>query len=210
MKKKILFIGDSITDCGRDYSDIESLGNGYVNILYNGFLKYNYTVINKGIAGNKVADILNRIEKDCIDLKPDLVSILIGINDVWHFMNLDYYDIKAEMERFERVYRDITEKIKSSGIENIFIIEPFVLPYPEDRKMWRNDIDKRIQIIRNIAKEYKCKFVSIDGLINECGINEEFSKYSEDGVHPTIDGHNVIAENWISNFKMYKDIIFVD
>lgn len=204
MKKKILFIGDSITDCGRDYSNIESLGNGYVDILYNEFLKDEYTVINKGIAGNKISNILERIENDCINLKPDLVSILIGINDVWHFMNLDYYDLEAEMNRFENTYRELIKKIKSADIENIFILEPFVLPYPEDRKMWRNDIDKRIQIIRNIAKEYDCKFVSIDGAINAEYINNNFCKYSEDGVHPTFEGHKIIAHQWISQFKKFK------
>lgn len=128
-------------------------------------------------------------------------SIIIGINDTWHFMKGEPYDIKAEMKRFEKVYREIIEKLCNEGIKCIIIMEPFVLPYPEDRKTWREDLDQRIQIIRHLAKEYNCHFVSLDGILNEAGINSCFEKYSEDGVHPTREGHQMIATQWLKVFK---------
>ncbi len=201
MKKRILFIGDSITESGRDYSDESSLGTGYVKILYDEFLKYNYIVLNKGIGGNKILDLKNRIEKECISFKPDIVSIMIGINDVWHCMNSGSYDIDIEMKRFENIYRDMLSSLRNLNIENIILIEPFVLSYPEDRKFWLNDLDRRRCIIKNLADEYNCLFVSVHNKINEVSLINGVKKYSEDGVHPTIYGHTVIANQLLPVIK---------
>lgn len=199
--KRILCIGDSITDCGRHYEDLKSLGDGYVSIIRNHLSESQYEVINKGISGNKLADVLERLDKDCISLKPDIVSILIGINDTWHFMREETYDIEAEIKQFEKIYRALIEKLKNSGIHSIRIMEPFVLPYPEDRKTWRTDLDKRIQVIRQVAKDYHCEFIALDGMLNAAGINEDFKQYAEDGVHPSLKGHQLIAKEWLKGFK---------
>ena len=114
--KSIVFLGDSITDCGRQRDNIKSLGTGYVNEIKQ-VLCNNSTIINKGIAGNKIADLYDRLQRDCIDLKPDIVSILIGINDAWHFVEQQYYDIEKEMARFQKIYIDMVTEIKNSGVQ---------------------------------------------------------------------------------------------
>ena len=152
--KSIVFLGDSITDCGRQRDNIKSLGTGYVNEIKQ-VLCNNSTIINKGIAGNKIADLYDRLQRDCIDLKPDIVSILIGINDAWHFVEQQYYDIEKEMARFQKIYIDMVTEIKNSGVQKIILLEPFVLPQQQQYLKWRIDLDKRIQIIRTIAKKYQ-------------------------------------------------------
>lgn len=202
--KKIIFLGDSITDCGRNYNDIESVGTGYVSIIRQNMCCERYDIINKGIAGNKIADLYNRLKKDCIDLKPDIVCILIGINDVWHFVNEEEYDIEKEMKQFQNLYEDIIVRIQNVGVKKIILAEPFVLPQQPKYKKWRCDLDQRIHIIRNIAKKYQCSFVSLDGIMNEAGINNEYAIYCQDGVHPTQKGHEVIAQQFIKVFKLIK------
>lgn len=202
--KKIVFLGDSITDCGRNYNDIESIGTGYVSIIKQNKCCNKYHIINKGIAGNKIADLYNRLKKDCIDLKPDIVCILIGINDVWHFITEKDYDIEEEMKRFQNLYEDIVVKIQNIGVKKIILAEPFVLPQQQEYKKWRCDLDQRIHIIRNIAKKYQCLFVSLDGTMNEAGINNEYDMYCQDGVHPTQKGHALIAQQFMQVFKLIR------
>lgn len=197
--ESIVFLGDSITDCDRERNNIKSMGKGYVNEIKQ-VLCNNYTIINKGIAGNKIADLYDRLQRDCIALKPDIVSILIGINDVWHFVEQQYYDIEKEMIRFQKIYIDMVTTIKNSGVKKIILLEPFVLPQQQQYLKWRIDLDKRIHIIRNIAKKYQCLFVSLDGIMNEAGINSQYDIYCQDGVHPTQKGHKLIAKQFIKVF----------
>lgn len=197
--ESIVFLGDSITDCDRERNNIKSMGKGYVNEIKQ-VLCNNYTIINKGIAGNKIADLYDRLQRDCIALKPDIVSILIGINDVWHFVEQQYYDIEKEMIRFQKIYIDMVTTIKNSGVKKIILLEPFVLPQQQQYLKWRIDLDKRIHIIRNIAKKYQCLFVSLDGVMNEAGINSQYDIYCQDGVHPTQKGHKLIAKQFIKVF----------
>ena len=87
------------------------------------------------------------------------------------------------------------------ALKKIILAEPFVLPEPEERKKWRYDLDQRIHIVREIAKKYHCLFVSIDGVINAEGINNEYSVYCVDGVHPTQKGHELIAKQFLKILK---------
>ena len=79
-------------------------------------------------------------------------------------------------------------------------MEPFVLPYPKDRVGWRNDLDKRIQIVRKMARDYQTELIPLDGLLNAAGIRDGFSYYTgDDGVHPTVAGHGLIASSWLKS-----------
>lgn len=203
MKKRILFIGDSITDCGREYNDSKDLGNGYPLLvekrLGTQFPTIEFDVLNKGINGNKIADLRARFDTDCLDLEPDIVSILIGINDTWHNVNdPTTFATEQSMTMFEEDYRYLIEKLLEKGIKQVVLMEPFVLPEPLDRQTWRKDLDPKIQIIRRLAEEYHLVFVSLDGKLNALGIIRGFSKYTgEDGVHPTLAGHEIIAQSWL-------------
>ncbi len=203
MKKRILFIGDSITDCGREYNDPKDLGNGYPLLvakrLSKQFPTIEFDVLNKGINGNKIADLRARFDTDCLDLEPDIVSILIGINDTWHNVNdPTTFATKQSMTMFKEDYRYLIEKLLEKGIKQVVLMEPFVLPEPLDRQNWRKDLDPKIQIIRRLAEEYHLVFVPLDGKLNALGITRGFSKYTgEDGVHPTLAGHEIIAQSWL-------------
>lgn len=162
----ILFQGDSITDWGRNHEDASSLGVGYAMMVAArlGYLypEKNLTFINRGIGGNRIVDLQGRWDKDCLDLKPTWVSIYIGINDTWR-----RFDSGEETtpEQFEASYRDLIERTRKSLDAKLVLIEPFVLPVPEDRRTWRQDLDPKIHIVRELAREYGAPLVPLDGLL---------------------------------------------
>ncbi|EOL42081.1 GDSL-like lipase/acylhydrolase [Enterococcus phoeniculicola] len=207
-RQRFLFIGDSITDVGRDRENFYDLGHGYpfliASILAKELPDYDIECLNRGIGGNKINDLQERWQEDCLSLKPDVVTMLIGINDTWHHTASDEFGSKKEAQRFESSYRQLLEQLKQSTDATIVLMEPFVLPYPEDRRTWRKDLDQKIQIIRTLAEEYQTIFVPLDGKLNALGIAYGHSHYTgEDGVHPTLAGHAEIAESWLqaTHFK---------
>jgi lysophospholipase L1-like esterase len=194
----ILFQGDSITDCGRNYDDPSSLGVGYALMaaarLGQQYPEKNLTFINRGINGNRIVDLQERWGKDCLELKPTWVSIYIGINDTWR-----YFDSGEETTaaKFEASYRDLIERTKSSLDAKLVLIEPFVLPVPEDRKGWRRDLDPKIHVVRELAREYGAPLVPLDGLFAAASVKAEPTFWAGDGVHPSSAGHALIAEAWM-------------
>lgn len=200
-KTTILFQGDSITDCGRTGSQNpdDSLGMGYPYLLST-MLGADYpdlelTFINRGISGNRAKDLQGRWKKDCLDHKPDIVSILIGVNDTWR--RYDRND-PTSTEAFEASYRNILEQTAATGAQ-IIILEPFILPIPEDRKTWRVDLDPKIDVARKLACEFAAAFVPLDGIFAAASIDREHSFWAADGVHPTPAGHGLIAKSWLES-----------
>lgn len=196
----ILFQGDSVTDCGRDREDITSLSYGYPGIIaktYNLYFPDNeVTFINKGISGNRVKDVLNRYEEDIKEIRPDFISILIGINDTWR--KYDSND-PTTPEEFEATYRKLLNLIKTDLPDcKIMIIEPFVLNSLPDRALWREDLDPKIQVVRKLAKEYADYYVPLDGILAKVEV-EQYSceQLASDGVHPSHLGHGIIAQEYI-------------
>jgi lysophospholipase L1-like esterase len=137
---KILFYGDSITDCSRtrDGGFLSGLGYGYVhNIALDliGKDPEKYQIINRGISGNRVVDLYARIKMDCWNHNPDVLSILIGVNDVWHEIGDSPNGVDAE--KFYKIYKMLIEEIKEA-LPNIkiMILEPFVLKGPATEQNW--------------------------------------------------------------------------
>lgn len=205
-KQRILFIGDSITDAGRDREDSFDLGKGYP-LFVSGALGAKYpenqlTFFNRGIGGNKLADLFARTEADCRMLDPDIIVLLIGINDVWHNVDRESFATKESALTFEQQYRQLLDEYQKVT-DNILILEPFVLNYPMDRTIWRADLDPKIQIIRQLAQEYQCEFVALDGPLNEKALATSPKIYTgEDGVHPTPVGHYEIAQRVLAHFEL--------
>lgn len=202
----ILFIGDSITDVGRDRDDPHHLGYGYplmvAGRLLAAYPELNLEVLNRGISGDHVSHLRDRWKSDCLDLQPNIVSILIGINDTWHSVSTKEFGNQEKLKLFESEYRDILVQVKEKTNAEIVMVEPYVLPYPEDRKEWRFDLDQRIQIIRDLAKEFASEFVPLDGVLHSIGVKNNYQYLTgEDGVHPTVAGHGVIAEEWLEIIK---------
>lgn len=197
---RILFTGDSITDCGRDRSNPRFLGNGYSmfisSLLGAKMPEFEFEMFNTGISGNRVADLKARWQKDCIELKPDVVSILIGVNDTWRRFDSNS---PTSADAFASDYKFIIEKTLESlpGVQ-IVLLEPFLLPVPEDRRLWRADLDPKIHAVRNLAAEYSDVFVPLDGIFASAACRRNNAYWLPDGVHPSPYGHALIAEQWIN------------
>ena len=199
----ILFQGDSVTDCGRNKEDINSLGNGYPMMAAAFFgatypeLKVKF--VNKGISGNRVKDLDARWKKDCIDIKPDVVSILIGINDCWR--KFDDNDPTTAIE-FKATYHKILTEIKEKLHAKIIICEPFLLPVKEEQKvLWREDLDPKIHVARELAREFEALYIPFDGVFAEASTKQTLGFWAADGVHPTLAGHALIAKTWLETVK---------
>ena len=199
---RIVFFGDSITDCDRDRADEKSLGNGYVKILADKlrpiYPDMDIELINKGVSGNEVCDLLARVQSDVIDLKPDAVVIMIGINNVIHQFKIGK---QLDLKQFERDLVELIAKLKEAGIVVIFL-EPFLLPAP-DKKRLRPLFNKELEIIDRICVKECDEFVAYDEMFNGLCETRPYSLYSEDGVHPTFKGSNLIANTAIKAIRKH-------
>lgn len=205
---RLVFFGDSITEWGRNREDETSLGNGYVaalsQMLTERFPEADFYYFNRGIGGNHIHDLNNRI-RDCLELRPDVVFLLIGINDVWHQVGQQSFGSEKEEKRFTAEYRKLLTQLQKAGIHRILLMEPFVLPEPSDRETWRVDLDKKIQVVRKLAQEFHLEFVPLDGLINEEAIKVGAKSLTgEDGVHPTPQGAQFIASEIFKRVEVGK------
>ncbi|MCX7799722.1 MAG: SGNH/GDSL hydrolase family protein [Fimbriimonadales bacterium] len=194
----VLFQGDSITDCGRDRNDPASLGFGYA-MMVGAWVGASHPdlgirFLNRGISGDRVKDLEARWERDAIELRPDWLSILIGINDVWR-----RYDANdpTTVDAFQATYRRILQRAADANIQNLVLLEPFVLPFPEDRCAWREDLDPKIDAVRCLAREFGAIYVPLDGLFASAAARREPSFWAPDGVHPSAAGHALIAQAWL-------------
>ena len=198
----VLFQGDSITDAGRSREDDSSLGLGYAMMTAAWFSAMHpekrVRFVNRGIGGNRAKDLQARWQVDCLDLKPDVVSILIGINDVWR--RYDSGD-PTSVEAFEASYRDILERTKTELSARLILIEPFVLPVPDDRNDWRVDLDPKIHAVRALAREFDAAYVPMDGLFARAAAIRDPAFWAADGVHPSPAGHALIARIWLETVK---------
>ena len=197
----ILFQGDSITDCDRLREENRSLGQGYANLLGSGLLcdhaDLGLKVYNRGISGDTVMNMYARFEVDCYMLKPTLLSILIGVNDVWREMKVENSGIVKE--KYEKVYDMLlTETAERLPQVRFVLLEPFVLQggLVVKYQPFRESLDERRRIVQNLAKKHGAIFVPLQDAFDEaCKIAED-THWLYDGVHPTAAGHGLIAKNW--------------
>ena len=185
----ILFQGDSITDCGRDREDQESLGEGYVNLITETVVdrnsQSNLKFINRGISGDKIRDLHLRWDMECIDLKPDMLSILIGVNDT----------LITPVELFEEEYRMLLKRTTEALKAEIILCEPFLLL--GDTNAYRDDLNPKIEIVHKLSKEFNTLLLPLDKIFREACSLHPPEYWAPDGVHPTPAGHALIAKSWI-------------
>lgn len=189
-KPLVLFQGDSITDCNRNRSDINNLGNGYVKKISE---KFNYIeVINKGISGNRTIDLISRWTKDTIDIKPDFISVLIGINEVWHHYK---YGNVLKPSSYRAYYVELLEQIKVKlPTSKILMIEPFVFPIGEYEPTWEKDLLEEQKIVKDLSIIYADYYIPMQSIFNEALKNYTMDELLPDGVHPSDLGHELIAK----------------
>lgn len=203
--KTILFQGDSITDAGRSREEDQvNLGLGYPTLV-KAELGYEnpaeYCFINRGISGNRIVDLYARIKIDFINVKPDVCSILIGVNDVWHeFGNQNGVDA----DKFEKIYSMLIEELKEVLPEiKIMILEPFVLKASATEAEWdgfSSEVYKRAEKAKAIAEKYNLTFVPLQEKFDEAMKLAPADYWLRDGVHPSSMGHELIKREWLKAF----------
>lgn len=197
----ILFQGDSITDAFRtDLENPSEYGLGYpykIKQYLDIFAKdKNITVINRAVSGNRTSDLLARWDEDCIAIKPDYLSILIGVNDTWR-----RYDSNMLMtaQQYEDNYRELLTRATKAFDCQLIILEPFLIPSDPEKAFWYEDLMPKIYAARKIAREFGAIYIPLDGVFNSSctssGIKPEY--FTEDGVHPNDAGHSLIAKLWL-------------
>ena len=198
----ILFQGDSITDADRNRRKAHDLGTGYVMMVAERFLakhpEVNVRFLNRGISGDRVRDLRKRWEKDCLSLRPDVVSILIGVNDT---LGTFFWGEPTSIESFEEDFVSILNLTRKNLDAQIVLLEPFLLSLSKEQIVLRQDIDARIKVVRKLAKEFKTDLVQLDLIFSEAAKVKTPEFWSMDGVHPTPAGHGLIAESWLGNME---------
>lgn len=212
---RILFFGDSITDMGRsrDFNkstDIWSYGSGYPMFVASDLYRIDpnkYEVINRGISGNRVVDLYARVKADVWNLEPDVLSILIGINDIWHEISSKN---GVDLVRFEKMYRNLIEDTKQV-LPNVKIVlcEPFVLEggATENTEEIPDRFDRFLRVreyakvVKKLAEEYGLYFLPLQEKFSEKAEKYGATPYLYDGVHPMVAGATLIADEWVKLFK---------
>jgi len=200
----ILFQGDSITDCGRDRAVSEpnqarALATGYPLLIASRLLgerpEANFRVFNRGVSGNTVPDLDARWQADTLDLKPDLLSILIGVNDIWHKFNGTFH---GTVEDYETGYNALLGRTKQAlpGVR-LAVLEPFVLRTGAVTDAWFPEFDQRRAVAARVAERAGAIFVPLHGLFERLSREAPPAYWAADGVHPTVAGHGVIARAWL-------------
>lgn len=204
---KILMYGDSITDMNRkrDYDGYpECYGNGYVFYVAGDLLKENplkYQIINRGISGNRIVDLYARIKADVWNHEPDVLSILIGINDIWHEVA---HKNGVDIERFDRMYRMLIEDTKKRFPNmEILLCEPFVLEGSATKERYEEFLQAKeyAKVVQKIAEDYGVHFLPLQDKLEKAAKEYTVESYLYDGVHPALGGARLIADEWVKLFK---------
>lgn len=197
---KIVFFGDSITESGRNLLDPEDLGVGYVKIAAGKLrLLYpdtNFKFVNRGVGGERTAELLKRVKKDVVDENPDYVVLEVGINDVWCRFSRGE---EVTPETFRANYLSLVDTILATGAK-LFLIQPYALKMG-DKQRFRPFLSRFNEAIREIAQEKDIALVPVDEIF--MGVTQDIdpAQFATDGVHPTHRGCRYIADLLIKELK---------
>ena len=201
----VLFQGDSITDAGRsrekaaEANHQPAMGFGYAWLAGAELLvdrpKADLKIYNRGVSGNKVFQLAERWQGDCLDLKPNLLSVLIGVNDFWHTLDGKY---NGTVEVYERDYRALLERTRKALPKvRLVICEPFVLRCGAVSEKWFPQFDGYRAAAGRVAKEFRATFIPFQTMFDEAIKYAPPERWAKDGVHPTADGASLMAQNWL-------------
>ena len=200
----VLFQGDSITDGNRGRTDDPNhiMGHGYAfsiaSRLGADHPERNLRFINKGISGNTITDLAARWEADALALKPDVVSILVGVNDVL-FALRDQQDFAGS--GFSEHYSTLLTATQQALPKAVLVLgEPFILPVgpvKENLSAWQEAIAKRQTVVRTLAKRFNAVFVGYQQVFEDACKKAPAEYWIWDGIHPTVPGHELMARAWL-------------
>lgn len=215
MIKRVLFVGDSITDAGRIYDNPTDVGRGYAMLVkaFLGVDKPDIEFLNRGINGNRVVDIYARIKKDVINLKPDLISIFVGVNDVRYDVEGNY---GTETLTFIKIYNMLLDEI-NEALPNtkIMLITPFILDgrstkntdaIPDRFQRLKNGVAEKSDAVKSIATERCLPIIELQPKFDKICEQHSLSQLTVDGVHPTPKGHELIKRAWLETAQKYYGV----
>lgn len=204
---KIVFFGDSITDMGRDRScDLSafSYGAGYPFLVTARLTKDEpgkYEIYNHGISGDRSVDLYARIKRDVWNVKPDVLSILVGVNDVLHEIE---WQNGVDIQRYERVYRTLLkETLERLPDMKIVLMEPYFLrgSLTEGKIDQYEQVKEYAKVVKKLAEEFGLKFIPLQKKLDEYAEKYGDEKFSYDGIHPALAGSQLFADEWLECMK---------
>jgi lysophospholipase L1-like esterase len=200
----ILFQGDSITDAGRNRDNAEAnahgaMGDGYAWMAASQLLvdtpDAGYKIFNRGISGNKVPQLAERWQADCLDLKPDVLSILIGVNDFWHMKNGEY---KGTVKTYEDDYRELLKRTRDALPDvRLVICEPFLLVSGNITADWVPEFAAYRAAAQRVAEGAGATWVPFQTMFDVASKIAEPKVWAADGVHPSANGAALMAHWWL-------------
>jgi len=201
-KQTIVFTGDSITDTGRALPAYAPFGYGYVNFVANMLLaKYprlDLNILNTGISGNTVRNLKPRWRKDCLDHQPSVISLMIGVNDLWRqHVEPERLPEAVYPSEYESLYRELLTDARqqNSGVQ-LVLMEPFMF-CNENSGAMRKDLDVYIEIVHRLSDEFHAVLVPLQEKIDADIRHVEPHRWSDDSVHPRLWAHAWIALRWL-------------
>ena len=199
-----LFQGDSITDGnrGRNNDPNHIMGHGYAFSIASrvgaAFPEKANAFYNRGISGNKVTDLAKRWQTDTLDLKPDILSILIGVNDTDSVIRQQNI---VTPEQYEEVYRSLLTQTRTQLPDCLLVLcEPFVLPVgrvKENWNAWTADMQRRQEAVKLLSKEFNTVFIPLQKVFTDAVSLAAADYWIWDGIHPTYSGHELITKEWL-------------
>lgn len=187
---RIAFIGDSITDAGRDRTDPGSFGDGYVSLLAPELTAGGAEVFNLGIAGDRAADLAARWESDLLPLSPDLLTVYVGVNEVWR--RFDSHD-PTPTARYQQTLRAL---LAAAAAPRLVLMEPYLVPVREEQRSWLAELDEKRTAVRELAREFDAALVPLHDVLTRAAARTAPDALAPDGVHPTPAASSLIAEAW--------------
>ncbi|CDQ38413.1 MULTISPECIES: SGNH/GDSL hydrolase family protein [Virgibacillus] len=209
-KKRLLFIGDSITEWGIQ-DDPERIGVNYVRLIHD-YLRITYSdrnfeIINKGIGGNRIVDLAARWEEDVLQLSPDLISISIGINDVWR--QLDQPNIEQVFPKhFAAIYEQLIERVKDGCGSKIVLMEPTIIE-EDEQSSGNQKLKEYVEIVRRLGDKYDASIVPTHQVFLDYIQKRNGYHLTIDGVHMNARGNLLMAKTWLESAKSTCSALFI-
>ncbi|WP_084523883.1 SGNH/GDSL hydrolase family protein [Adhaeribacter aquaticus] len=214
----ILFQGDSITDGnrGRNTDPNHIMGHGYAFSIASRagamFPDKALAFYNRGISGNTISDLEARWQQDTLALKPDVLSLLVGVNDTERAIKLK--DDEAT-KRYEAGYRNLLDQVKSQNADCVLVLcEPFISPVGRVKanwQAWQNEMQQKQAVVRSLAKEYQTIFVPLQKVFDVAAPRASADYWVWDGIHPTVAGHELIVQEWLKQVSkklpLFKKVV---
>jgi len=192
-RPRIVFIGDSITDAGRDRTDPASLGDGYVSLVAAELVAGGAEVVNLGIAGDRAVDLAGRWASDLMPTAPGLLTLYVGINDVWRRFDSDDPTSTAQ---FEQTLRELLSSARAAFSPRLILMEPYLLPVRDEQRGWLGELDEKRMAVRRLAVEFDAALVPLHEILTAAAEGRDAAELAPDGVHPLPEASALIAAGW--------------